>query len=54
MTQKFTLCWPKLGVGYFPKREFFGKVDQHCFGLTNVSHDAMSFQKNCHTVESRS
>ena len=37
MRQKFALFWPKVGASYFPKREFCGKVDQHCFGLTIVS-----------------
>ena len=36
------------GCIIFPKKEFFRKVDQHCFGLTIVFHHAMSFQKNCH------
>ena len=29
-----------------PKWVFFGKVDQHCFGLTIASHHATSFQKS--------
>ena len=47
--------WPKLGPSYFPKRNifanFFGNVDQHCFGRTIVSHHAMPFQKNCHGAD---
>ena len=41
----------KLGVRYFPKKKLFGKVDQHCFGLTILSYHAKSFQKNLHRVD---
>ena len=43
--------WSRLSASYFPKREFFGNVDQHCFGITIVSHHARSFQKNCHRTD---
>ena len=38
----------KLGLSclFAPKGVYFGNVEQHCFGLTTVSHHATSFQKN--------
>ena len=35
-------------VCYFPKRNLFGKVDLHCFGLTIVSNNTTSFEKITH------
>ena len=48
MRQKVAEFCPKLGASYFPKKTFFGKVDQNCFGLSIVSHHDMSFQNNSH------
>ena len=39
------------GCELFPKREFFGKVVQHCFGLAIVSHHAIAYQNTCHRVD---
>ena len=51
MRQKFTQFWPIWDVSYFPKREFFGKVDQHYFGPTIAFHHATSFQKGLHRAD---
>ena len=40
-----------MDASYFPKKKFFGKVDQHWFGPTIVSHHATSFQKNPHRAD---
>ena len=37
---------PRMGVSYFPKREFLVKPDQYCFGATIVYDYATSFRKN--------
>ena len=39
------------GCELFSQNGFFGKVDQHCFGLAIASHHAMSFQNICHRVD---
>ena len=31
--------------------EFFGNVSQNYFGISIVSHQALPFQKNCHSVD---
>ena len=43
--------WPKLGVIYFSKQEFFGKVEQHYFGLAIVSHHVIPYQNIGHRVD---
>ena len=48
---KVAYFWAKLGASYFPKRNLFVKGNQHCFGLTIVYHDAMSFKKNYHRTD---
>ena len=49
--QKIGEFWPKLRVGYCPKKEVFTKVDKHCLDLTIVYHHAMSFQKHCYKAD---
>ena len=49
--QKVVYFWPKLGASCITKLEFFGKVDQHCFGLVIVSYHGMSYQNFCHRVD---
>ena len=48
MLHNFGPTWVRIAS---QKGRFFGKVDQHCFGLTIISHHAMSFQKNPHRAD---